>query len=502
MPRLKEYLEARRTYIIAELSANHAGKLETALETVRAAKEAGADCLKIQTYTADTMTLDSNQECFRIHGGLWDGYTLYDLYREASTPWEWQAEIKAACEREGIDFLSTPFDRTAVDFLEGLGAACYKIASFELVDLPLITYTASKGKPMILSTGMGSYREISEAVDAVLGQGNDQLVLLKCSSAYPAVPADLNLRTIRHMRESFQVPVGFSDHSMGSACAVAAVAMGAGVIEKHFCLSREIKSPDAAFSMEPAEFRTMVEDIRTVEKAMGAVSYACSQEERKSLKLRRSIFAVRDIKAGETLSEENIRCIRPGDGMRPKYYGQLLGRRAKAAIAAGTPLRPELVRGGEALSEDRLRLRRAEQKDLALLFDWANDPEVRQNSLHSEPISFAEHETWFYARLDDPATPVYILERDGGPLGQVRFQITDSGASIHYSVDREYRGKGLGRTLIQLTERRLAEDYPQITELSARVKSANASSRAVFVKNGYLLTEAGEICVYRKEMIR
>lgn len=502
MPRFIDYLESGRTYLIAELSANHGGSLETALETVREAKKAGADCLKIQTYTADTMTLDSRAECFRIHGGLWDGYTLYDLYREASMPWEWQTEIKAACEREGIDFLSTPFDKTAVDFLDELGTPCYKIASFELVDLPLIAYAAAKRKPMILSTGMADYREISEAVETVRRQGNNQIVLLKCSSTYPAAPEDLNLRTLRHMRESFGVSVGFSDHSMGSACAVAAVAVGARVIEKHFCLSREIKSPDAAFSMEPAEFRAMAGDIRTVEKALGTVRYACSETEQKSLKFRRSIFAVRDIRAGEVFTEENIRCIRPGDGIKPKYYGQLLGRRAERAVAAGTPMRPELVKDRKALFGEPFQLRRAEPDDLTLLFDWAGDPEVRRNSFHTEPISFEEHEAWFQARLNDSTTPVYILEQDGEPVGQIRFQIEDSCASVSYNVTRENRGKGYGRKLVELAEERLTKDYPQITVLSARVKAENNASKAVFIKNGYALAEKGDVCTYRKQIVQ
>ena len=340
---LPEYFNNRKAYIIAEMSANHAGKYENALRIVHAAKEAGADCLKIQTYTADTLTIPCDSDCFKVHGGLWDGYTLYQLYEDAFTPWEWQAGIKAECEKVGLDFLSTPFDKTAVDFLEGLGVAFYKIASFELVDIPLIKYTASKGKPIIISTGMGSVDEIQDAVDAIRSQGNDQIVLLKCSSAYPAVPEDMNLRTLEDMRERFHVRVGLSDHSMGSVAAITAVAIGAEVIEKHFCLSRSINNPDAAFSMEPAEFKAMVNEIRTAEKAIGIVSYECSEKEKSNMTFRRSLFAVKNIRAGEPLTEENVRSIRPSNGMKPNQYYKVIGKKANCDIQYGMPLTEDMV---------------------------------------------------------------------------------------------------------------------------------------------------------------
>ncbi|MBQ4414600.1 MAG: pseudaminic acid synthase [Methanomicrobium sp.] len=330
--------EGHPAYIIAEMSANHAGDINLAKQIIRKAKECGADCIKIQTYTPDTMTIDCDNEYFAIKGGTWDGENLYNLYSKAYTPWEWQAELKAEAEKVGIDFFSTPFDKTSVDFLESIGVEFYKIASFELVDIPLIKYVASKGKPMIISTGMGSFEEIKDAVDAVHSMGNHNVALLKCSSAYPAVPDDMNLRTMQHMSESFDVPVGLSDHSLGSIGAVTAVAMGACIVEKHFCLSREIKNPDSSFSMEPEEFKKMVEDIRTAERAKGVVSYECSEIEKGSLVFRRSIFAVKDIKKGEKLSEENIRVIRPGYGMKPKYYEDILGKVAVRDIKRGTPM--------------------------------------------------------------------------------------------------------------------------------------------------------------------
>lgn len=333
----------RRTYIIAEMSANHAGSFERAKEIIHAAKASGADCIKIQTYTPDTMTINCDNEYFQIKNGTWEGENLYRLYSKAFTPWEWQAELKAEADKAGIDFLSTPFDKTSVDFLEKIGIEFYKIASFELVDLPLIEYVASKGKPMIVSTGMGSLEEVDDAVRAVRGQGNSSLCLLRCASAYPAISDSMNLRTMVDMKDRFNVPVGLSDHSMGSLGAVAAVAMGASVIEKHFCLSRAIENPDSSFSMEPSEFRKMVEDIRTVEKAMGTVHYGATEEEKENVVFRRSVFAVRDIRAGETLTEENIRIIRPGYGLKPKFYRQVLGKKAAVEIKRGTPIGEEYI---------------------------------------------------------------------------------------------------------------------------------------------------------------
>lgn len=346
MFRLMDKLANGQVYIIAEMSANHAGKLENALEIVRQAAKAGADCVKIQTYTADTLTIDCENEYFQIKDGLWAGRTLHDLYREAGTPWEWQGRIKRECEACGVDFLSTPFDPTAVDFLEGLGCEAYKIASFELVDIPLIEYTASKGKPMIISCGMGSVEEIRDAVDACKRVGNEQIVLLKCCSEYPANFEDMRLRNIPDMARRFQVPVGLSDHSMGSLAAVVGVSLGACVVEKHFCVSREHKNPDSAFSMEPREFARMVEDIRNAEKLLSGPSYELSERERENIVFRRSLFAVRDIKKGEPFTKENIRSIRPGYGVSPKYYREVLKATAQDDIVRGSPLRGRDFRNG------------------------------------------------------------------------------------------------------------------------------------------------------------
>lgn len=326
-------------YIIAELSANHNQDFEQAARIVEAAKAAGADAVKLQTYTADTLTIASDREYFRVGGGtLWDGRTLHDLYAEAYTPWEWQPKLKSIADRLGLDLFSTPFDPTAVDFLEEMGVPAHKVASFEIVDLPLVERIARTGKPVIMSTGMATLGEIDEAVRAARRAGASQLALLKCTSAYPALPESMNLRSIPHLAEAFGVPAGLSDHTLGVAVPVAAVALGACLIEKHFTLSRATPGPDSAFSLEPDEFRAMVEAVRTAEKALGNVRYGVGPEEEKSLAFRRSLFAVEDVKAGEVFTPENVRSIRPGHGLAPKHLPEVLGRRAAEDIGRGTPL--------------------------------------------------------------------------------------------------------------------------------------------------------------------
>ena len=340
MFRLFEKIEKGEIYVIAEMSANHGGSLENALEIVRQVATTGADCLKIQTYTADSLTIDCDNEWFKIHGGLWDGYKLYDLYRDAYTPYEWQAAIKEECEKCGLDFLSTPFDKGAVDFLEDLGIEAFKIASFEMVDIPLIEYTASKGKPMVISCGMGSPEEIQDALDACHRMGNDRVVLLKCCSEYPANWADMHLGNIPDMKDRDRVPIGLSDHSPGSVGAVAGVALGACVIEKHVKLAG-VESADSDFSMTIEEFAQMVTDVRRAKAAVQGPDYRLTEGEKSSTIFRRSIFAIADIAEGEAFTEENIRVIRPGYGIAPKYFRKLLGSPARRAFKRGEPLTEE-----------------------------------------------------------------------------------------------------------------------------------------------------------------
>lgn len=331
-------------YIIAEMSASHCGSLDYAIELIHIAKECGADCIKIQTYTADTITLNCRTGDFQIHGGLWDGYCFYDLYQQANTPWEWHGRLKEEADKVGIDFFSTPFDRTAVDFLEEIGVRFYKIASFEMVDIPLIKYVASKGKPIIMSTGMATKEEVQEAVEAIRGEGNEQLALLKCSSVYPAVPENMNLITIKELSDSFDVISGLSDHSFGSYTAMASVVLGGRIIEKHICISRDLpNNPDAGFSMEPKEFKQMVDDVRMIQKAVGTEPFVYSERELSSRKNRRSLYVTNDLKKGDVFTEKNIRSVRPGRGLHTRYYESILGKKAKMDIPMGTPLSWDLV---------------------------------------------------------------------------------------------------------------------------------------------------------------
>jgi pseudaminic acid synthase len=331
-------------YIIAEMSANHGHSFEKALEVVRAAKEAGADAIKLQTYTPDTLTIDCRRSEFMIgKGTLWEGKNLHDLYAEAYTPWEWQPELKKEAERLGMHCFSTPFNDTAVDFLEQMQVPVHKIASFELVDTELLKKVAATGKPVIMSTGMATLEEIEEAVQTLRVSGCTQLALLKCTSAYPSLPEDINLRTIPDLMDKFGVPVGLSDHTLGIAVPVAAIALGACIIEKHLTLRRSDGGPDGAFSLEPAEFREMVDAVRDAEKSLGKISYEITEKEKASRVFRRSLFVVKDMQAGETFTRENVRSIRPGTGLPVKHLNRILGKTAACRIMRGQPLRLDMI---------------------------------------------------------------------------------------------------------------------------------------------------------------
>jgi N-acetylneuraminate synthase len=331
-------------YIVAEISANHGGDFERAARLVRAAANAGADAVQVQTYTPDTLTIDCSSECFCIGGeGPWAGRTLYDLYAEAHMPWEWQPELKQFADEIGIHFLSTPFDAQAVAFLSAMQVPAFKIASFELVDTGLLRAVAETGRPVIASTGMATPDEIGEAVAMLCGAGADQVALLKCTSAYPAPADEMNLRAIPRLAEQFDVVAGLSDHSRGDAAAVASVALGACIIEKHFTLSRVDGGPDAAFSVQPEEFAAMVQAIRTVERALGTATLEPTSGEQERRAFRRSLFVVRDIAAGEVFTAQHVRSIRPGHGLPPRELDKILGKRAAADVVRGTPLRWDLV---------------------------------------------------------------------------------------------------------------------------------------------------------------
>jgi pseudaminic acid synthase len=330
-------------FLVAEISCNHLQKKEYALKLIEEAKAAGADAVKFQTYTPDTITIDSDNEYFRIKGTIWEGRKLYDLYKEAYTPWDWFPELKDRVEGEGMVFFSAPSDETSADFLEKLGVPAYKIASFEINHIPLLRYVARKGKPVIISTGVATLEDIELALKAIRAEGNEQIVVMKCTSAYPAPVEEMNLKTIPDMEKRFGVLAGLSDHSMNSAVPVAAVALGACMIEKHLILDRKMGGPDAKFSLEPDEFKKMVGMIRDTEAALGEATYESTEQAGKHRFIMRSIFAVEDIKKGEKLTRENIRVIRPGHGLHPKHYEELLGKTAKVEIRRGTPLEFRMV---------------------------------------------------------------------------------------------------------------------------------------------------------------
>jgi pseudaminic acid synthase len=336
----------RPVYIVAEMSANHSQRFEDAVRIVEAAHAAGADAVKLQTYRADTITIDSDAEPFRIRGTLWQGETLYRLYDRASGPWEWQPRLKAVAAKLGLTLFSTPFDETAVDFLETMDVPAYKVASFELVHIPLLRRIARTRGPIILSTGMATFEEIADAVGTIRDAGGGPLILLKCTSEYPAAPEDMNLRTIPHMAAAFGLPVGLSDHTLDAAVPVAAVALGACLIEKHLTLSRAAGGPDARFSLEPDEFRAMVEAVRTAERALGTVYYGLSAREEEMRMFRPSLFVVRDVRRGEPLTPENVRVIRPGQGLHPRHLPDVIGRKAARDLARGAPLAWDMVEGG------------------------------------------------------------------------------------------------------------------------------------------------------------
>lgn len=342
---MENILKKNKVLVIAEISANHNGSFDNAIKLIEQAAAAGVDGIKLQTYTANTLTIDCNNKYFQINQGtLWDNRTFYDLYKEAYTPWEWQPKLKKIAEEEGLLCFSTPFDKTAVDFLEHMDVPAYKVASFEITDIPLIEYIASKGKPVIMATGIATLADIEEAVKACRRMGNNEIALLKCTSAYPAPLEEINLKTIPNLSETFNCIAGLSDHTLGISVPIAATALGAKIIEKHFTLSRADGGPDAAFSLEPHELKVMVKAIRETEKAIGEVNYELTEKMKKSREFSRSLFVTKDIKKGEKFTEENVRSIRPGFGMHPKYYCNIIGKEAKEDIEKGTPMKWTLIK--------------------------------------------------------------------------------------------------------------------------------------------------------------
>jgi pseudaminic acid synthase len=330
-------------FIIAELSANHNGSIEVAIETIRAAKRAGADCIKLQTYTADTLTINSDKDDFLIKGTIWEGKNYYQLYKEAYTPWEWHEELFRVAKEEGLICFSSPFDKSAVDFLENLNVPAYKIASFEITDIPLIEYAASKGKPIILSTGIAEQEDIMLALEACQRVGNNDIALLKCTSSYPAPINEANMAMVKDLSDRFKVVSGLSDHTMGATVPIVATTFGAKIIEKHFILDRSIGGPDASFSMNEEEFTSMVKAVREAESAIGVVNYSLTEKQKKGKDFSRSLYVVEDIKEGEIITEKNVRSIRPGFGMHPKYFNDILGKKVLSDLEKGVRLKWEFI---------------------------------------------------------------------------------------------------------------------------------------------------------------
>lgn len=342
----KKIGENHPTFIIAELSANHMNDFDVAVKTIEAMAESGADAVKFQTFTPDTITLDCDNEYFKIkQGTVWDGQVLHDLYEDAYMPWDWQPKLKKIAEKLGLIVFSSPFDKTSVDFLEDMDVPAYKIASFEITDIPLIENVASKGKPIIISTGIASFEDIELAVKTCLDVGNDEIALLKCTSSYPAPLEEINLNTIPDIKEKFNVIVGLSDHTLGGEVSTAAIALGSNIIEKHFILDRIMGGPDSKFSMEPDEFKQMVNSIRNVEKALGSVNYDLSEKSKLNREFSRSLFVVKDMKKDEIITENNVRSIRPGFGLHPKYLKEILGKKINKDLKKGTPFELNFIKG-------------------------------------------------------------------------------------------------------------------------------------------------------------
>lgn len=474
--------EGHPVFIVAELSANHAGNKDVALRTIEAAAKLGANAIKIQTYTPDTLTLKSDAEHFVVKTkNEWAGRTLHDLYAEAMTPWEWHADLKACAEACGIPLFSTPFDPTAVEFLEQLGVPCHKVASFELVDLPLVDHVARRGKPMILSTGMASLGDIEAAVATCRAAGNENLALLRCVSSYPARPDTMNLQSFAALR-SFGTLVGLSDHTRDDTVAVASVALGAKIIEKHFILDRSSGGPDAFFSLEPSELTSLIKSVRAAEKALGAPRFGVSADERASVAFRRSLFVARDVAAGAVLTASDVRSVRPAYGLSAEHLPAVLGRTATRALAAGTPLAWDMV--GPAPARPAVVLRAATSDDGARLLAWRNDPETRRQSVTQGEVAAADHATWLARSLASDDRTLLVAEHEGTPVGTVRLDREPADAwEVSITVAPEARGKRLASAMLVAAEA-VARTRGAIL-LTARIRKDNAGSLAAFERAGY-----------------
>jgi pseudaminic acid synthase len=469
-------------FIIAELSANHGHDKAIALRTIDAAADAGVDAIKLQTYTPDTLTLKSDAPPFVVKSkNEWAGRTLHDLYAEAMTPWEWHADLIAHARSRGLECFSTPFDATAVAFLETLGVPCHKVASFELNDLALVETIARTGKPMILSTGMASLSEIKDAIAVCHEAGNHDLAVLRCVSCYPAKPESMDLRSYDTLR-GLDVVLGLSDHTRDNTVAIASVALGAKVIEKHFILDRSIGGPDAFFSLDPTELKSLVDAVRMTTAALGRTRFGPSEDEVASTAFRRSLFVSAPVKRGETFTAANVRSVRPSHGMDPRRIDEVLGRTATRDIVAATPLGEDMI--GPVRDVAAVTLRPALQADAALLRAWRNDPQTRAMSIHEGEVGAAEHEAWLARSLASSERWLFIAERDGRPVGTVRLD-ADGPASVEVSLTVAPAERGNGYALALL---RAAEDEARrlgAVRITAVLRPDNVASRRAFEAAGY-----------------
>ncbi len=474
-------------YVIAEMSANHGGSYDKALAIVHAAKKAGADAIKLQTYTPDTMTIDCANEYFQIKHPLWNDKTLYQLYKEAQTPWEWHKPLQQEAEKIGFDFFSTPFDETAVDFLEQLDVAVYKVASFELTDEPLLIRIGKTRKPVILSTGMATLTEIARAVSVLYASGAADVALLKCTSAYPAKPEDMNLRALGEIRRLFRCPVGLSDHTLDDTASLVAVGLGMDILEKHLKLNDSLTTPDAAFSMLPQQFGTMVRHIRQAEASLGHAALGRSEGERENLRFRRSIFVTQDVEAGEVLGENNLKVVRPGMGLPPKCWQKVLGGKAAKTLKRGMPLTYADVLDTPKV-EGAFTFRSVNQDDIDWLFKLRNDPDVRKGSIVEKCVSWEEHQKWFVSKLADSKVVFWAVEYGGTPAGQVRFDLDGEGAVTSISLLPSLRGRGVSAKILQQACSCIFKQKPA-SFIRAIIRRENVVSLKAFLKAGFLVDE-------------
>ena len=473
--------ESARTFIVAELSANHGGSLDIALKTVDAAAKAGADAIKVQTYTPDTLTLNSSAPPFIVRTkNEWAGRTLYDLYKEAMTPWEWHAPLQSAARNAGLVFFSTPFDATATEFLSSLDVPAYKIASFEIVDLALVDHVARRGKPMIISTGMASLGEIEAAVRVCRRVGNDEIALLRCVSAYPAQPNAMNLRSLATLN-SFGVVIGLSDHTRDSTVATAAVTLGAKLVEKHFILDRSAGGPDAFFSLEPEEFRAMVDAIRNTEAALGPARFGPSQDEVASTAFRRSLFVARNVAANSTITIDDVRSVRPANGIAARHLPEVLGTTAVRDLVGGEPMRWEYIQGPLTPT---VTLRPASADDAPLLLALRNDPKVIEASVTNEAVAAASHAQWLSETMASDSRSLFVALRDDAPIGQARIdRVSAEIWEVSMSLMPKARSKGLASQTLRSLER--VARGRGIEMLVARIRHSNERSIKAFKSAGY-----------------